>query len=194
MPKYIKYLFNPCTHKTLLSRSSSIYNTSWNGREMTGNSNIRAISFGSLSTRLFFQIEEPTIVRADMNDNSRHSPKQHRHQCEILTVANKTQQLRKSSPELSAFVSTRNLPAGVKLSMGKTVLFKMVPLQFSNTFFDSLTFTQFMRRQVWENWSINYGTPSRARQKQLDHKSHQDLKESAICQKNPFYIEGSFDD
>jgi hypothetical protein len=56
---------------------------------MTGNSKIRAISFGSLSTRLFFQIEEPTIVRADMNDNSRHSPKQHRHQCEILTVAKK---------------------------------------------------------------------------------------------------------
>merc|ERR1711974_5326 len=91
----------------------------------------------------------------------------------------KPQQLQKSSPELSAFVSTRNLPAGVKLSMGKTVLFKMVPLQFSNTLFDSLTFTQFMRRQVWEIWSINYGTPSRARQKQLDHKSHQDLKK--VC-------------
>merc|ERR1719357_667211 len=74
-------------------------------------------------TRLFFQIEEPTIERADMNDNSRHSPKQHRHQCEILKTSPKKQHPQKSSPELSALVSTRNLPAGVKLSMGENCAF-----------------------------------------------------------------------
>merc|ERR1719295_167574 len=75
--------------------------------------------FLKLADPFIFQIEEPTIERADMNDNSRHSPKQHRHQCEILKTSPKKQYPQKSSPELSALVSTRNLPAGVKLSIGE---------------------------------------------------------------------------